>query len=145
VVWHSGHKRLSAAPGIWSVKAAAERIRLLVMNASRDKRQEINAFCAALCIAAAACFCFSFPCIRAVNKSEHIALDSKINPNDAPLGGLVSLPGIGMARAAAIIDYRQQHSSSEIEPAFGKNDDLQKVKGIGPVTVANISQWLKFD
>jgi len=29
--------------------------------------------------------------------------------------------------------------------AFETTDDLQKVKGIGPKTVENISKWLKFE
>ena len=111
-----------------------------------DERQEVNALFAAVCICAAACFCFSFSSIQKVNEPEQIALDSKINPNDAPPGSLINLPGIGMVRAAAIAAYRQQHSiCNEFEPAFRNIDDLQKVKGIGPVTAAKISEWLKFD
>jgi len=117
-----------------------------VNSTSASIRQQLRAFWVAVCIAAAISFCFSFASIQTTVDSEHIGLESKINPNDAPLGSLINLPGIGMARAAAIRTYRQQHSScSEFEPAFGRIDDLQKVKGIGPVTAAKISEWLKFD
>ncbi len=115
-------------------------------STSVNIRQQLRAFWVAVWICAAISFCFSFASIQTSVDSEHIGLYSKINPNDAPLGSLINLPGIGMTRAAAIIAYRQQHSScNKIEAAFGRIDDLQKVKGIGPVTAAKISEWLRFD
>jgi len=74
-----------------------------------------------------------------------IELDSCINPNDAPVASLVRLPGIGIGRAKAIVSYRNNFTEKAGNSrAFRNHDDLQKVKGIGPKTVQNISQWLKF-
>ena len=73
-----------------------------------------------------------------------IQVEDKINPNDAPLGSLIRLPGIGMGRAEAIITYRQAKEKEGVQ-AFQNTDDLQKVKGIGPKTAENISGWLKFE
>ena len=75
-----------------------------------------------------------------------IALDEKINPNDAPLASLVRLSGIGIGKASTIVAYRENFGRKDSgSRAFQNCDDLQKVKGIGPKTVENISQWLKFE
>jgi len=70
-----------------------------------------------------------------------IELDSRINPNDAPVSSLVRLPGIGLSRAEAIAAYRRSCEA----PAFRDAEDLQKVKGIGPRTVENIAPFLEFE
>ena len=72
-----------------------------------------------------------------------IELENRINPNNATLGSLVRLPGIGLVRATAIVSYRE--SSNRPVPPFKNCDDLQKVKGIGPKTAQNMCQWLKFE
>ena len=104
----------------------------------------------AFVIAAGVCVLFSIALaasgLLGVGQSCQIVLDEQINPNDAPLASLVRLPGIGIGRAGAIVDYRKNFSEKEPNsPAFRNCDDLQKVKGIGPKTVQNISQWLKFE
>lgn len=75
-----------------------------------------------------------------------IRLDEKINPNDAPVASLVRLPGIGISRAGEIVTYRENFVGKDSNrPAFRDYDDLQKVSGIGPKTVENISEWLRFE
>ena len=78
-------------------------------------------------------------------QSCEIELDERINPNHASVASLVRLPGIGVGRTGAIAayreDFKEEHGNN---PAFRNCDDLQKVKGIGPKTVQNISRWLKF-
>ncbi len=49
------------------------------------------------------------------------------------------LPGIGPAKAKAIVVYREQHG------AFEKLDTLIQVKGIGPRTLEKIRQYLFVD
>jgi competence ComEA-like helix-hairpin-helix protein len=80
------------------------------------------------------------------NQSCEIALQSRINPNDAPAASLIRLPGIGVSRAWAIVAYREEFSKKDSNnPAFRNCDDLCKVRGIGPQTAKNISEWLKFE
>jgi competence ComEA-like helix-hairpin-helix protein len=96
--------------------------------------------CMLLCLGLAA------STVAELRPSRRIQLESRINPNDAPLASLVRLPGIGMARAEAIATYRKRFSGQDDSgPAFETAEDLQKVKGIGPKTVQDISQWLKFE
>ncbi|MBN2181238.1 MAG: helix-hairpin-helix domain-containing protein [Sedimentisphaerales bacterium] len=82
---------------------------------------------------------------RAVNANE-ILLDSKINPNHAPLASMARLPGIGPARAEAIITYRENYRiKNGNDRPFRNLDDLQKVNGIGTKIAQNMSNWLKFE
>ena len=75
-----------------------------------------------------------------------IELESRINPNDAPVASLVRLPGIGIGRAGTIVAYREEFTEQQGEgQPFQNCSDLQKVKGIGPKTVKNINEWLKFE
>ena len=59
-----------------------------------------------------------------------------ININTADAVLLETLPGIGPAKAAAIIDYRTQHGS------FAKKEDIQNVSGIGPSTYAALEAFI---
>ena len=55
-----------------------------------------------------------------------------VNVNSADAEALKTLPGIGDAKAAAIIAYRSEHG------AFASVDDLANVSGIGPATVEKL-------
>lgn len=99
---------------------------------------------ASVCVLFSICFAIS-----SFARSEQpcgIELDERINPNSAPLGSLVRLPGIGISRAGAIVAYRENFiEEGGNGPAFRNCEDLQKVKGIGPKTIESIKQWLKFE
>lgn len=102
----------------------------------------------AFIIAVIVCVLFSVALVlnSTSGQPNKIELDSQINPNNAPLGSLVRLPGIGIVRAVAIVSYRKSLTQQDCTASVFKNcGDLQKVKGIGPKTVQNICQWLKFE
>jgi competence ComEA-like helix-hairpin-helix protein len=94
-------------------------------------------------------FCLYFALFVASAKTSGqvgIELEYRINPNDASPASLARLPGIGLARAEAIAAYREQfRQSNRGNLAFQDCDDLQNVKGIGPVTAENMCVWLKFE
>ncbi len=60
---------------------------------------------------------------------------STVNLNTASVEELMSLPGIGQAKANAIIAYRESH-------AFKAVDELVEVKGIGPKMIERMKERL---
>lgn len=107
-----------------------------------QSRIQSFAFVISVCGCVLLSFGFSASSFVAVRQPSVIELDEKINPNEAQIASLVRLPGIGISRAEAIVAYRNNFSNKS---AFRRSDDLQKVKGIGPKTIQNIGQWLKFE
>ncbi len=57
--------------------------------------------------------------------------------NTASLTELDALPGLGPTRAAAIVQYRNQHG------AFASVDDLARVPGLGSAAVARLRGYLE--
>ena len=118
------------------------------MRQTKQNRIQSFAFVTSACIA----FCFSIGFISNPGRGGQdfgrgeVELEGQINPNHAPIESLVRLPGLGPGRAGAIVVYRENFNGKKAtSPAFQNCDDLQKIKGIGPKTVQNISEWLKFD
>jgi len=114
-------------------------------DAGRSRIQFFAFMIGAFVAVAFSCF-FAARCLRSEEPGA-IELESRINPNNASTASLVRLPQIGSSRAAAIIAYRESISSSDASSraAFHNCDDLRKVKGIGPKTVKNLREWLKFE
>ena len=97
-------------------------------------------------------FCFSLILIVDQGRYESafsrrdIEIDGRVNPNSAPIESLVRLPELGIGRAGAIVAYRDDFNRKNAgSQVFQNCNDLQKVKGIGPKVVQNISEWLRFD
>ena len=115
------------------------------MREAGQKRIQSFAFVISVCVA----ICVSLGFVSEFagdGQACEIELESRINPNDASIASLVRLPGIGVGRAGAIVAYRENFNGEDGEsPAFRDCNDLQKVRGIGPKTVQNISEWLKFE
>jgi hypothetical protein len=118
------------------------------MKQVRQNRIQSFAFIIGVLLA----FCFSL--ILIINQGQYrsafsrynIELDGRVNPNNAPIESLVRLPELGKGRAGAIIAYRNYFNRKNTgSPAFQNCNDIQKVKGIGPKIVQNISEWLRFD
>ena len=59
-----------------------------------------------------------------------------INVNTADAAALMDLPGIGEAKAKAIIDYRNQFGP------FRSKADLMNVKGIGPKILEKMKPYV---
>jgi len=113
-------------------------------NAGLSSAVKLFVVAVGVCILLSVCFAFSGT--LEFKSGGEIELDSRLNPNDAPLASLIRLPGIGIGRATAIVAYRENFRRQQPNgPAFETADDLQKVKGIGPKTVENIREWLKFE
>jgi competence protein ComEA len=106
--------------------------------------------CAAFLIVVAICVVlgvfFSSGKLLSLSSSVSIETESRVNPNHAPLASMVRLPGVGISKAASIIEYREALARSQPgSVAFCSSDDLEEVSGIGPKTVERISVWLKFE
>jgi competence protein ComEA len=61
---------------------------------------------------------------------------ARISINHGTLADLDTLPGIGPAKAQAILDYRAQHG------LFKRLEDLQNVKGIGTKTYEDLKSLI---
>jgi len=142
IVWHGLPARENTA------KMA---VPLIQYDMTEVRQNRIQSF--AFVIAASVCALFTMGFVassvvgfRSASGGCAIELESRINPNDAPIASLVRLAGIGIARAETIVAYREDFSDQNgNKPAFQNPNDLQKVKSIGPKTVENISEWLKFE
>jgi len=112
----------------------------------RQSRIQSFAFVISVCVGALFSIGFAVSSLVAVREAGGIELDERINPNDAPIASMVRLPGIGIGRAEAIVACREDLSKEDSNSrAFQSCYDLQKVRGIGPKTAENISEWLKFE
>ncbi|MCX7043896.1 MAG: helix-hairpin-helix domain-containing protein [Candidatus Sumerlaeota bacterium] len=60
----------------------------------------------------------------------------KTDLNTASEGQMISIPGLGPAKARDVISYRQQHGP------FRSIEDLDKVAGIGPKTIDHLRPYL---
>lgn len=69
--------------------------------------------------------------------TEKLASGQRLNINTASAAELDKLPGIGPAKAQAIVDYRTQNGN------FKTIDDIEKVKGIKVGVFSKIKDYIK--
>ncbi len=74
---------------------------------------------------------------KTTKKAASKQIPKNININSADKDTLALLPGIGPAKADAILKYRKQNGK------FKSIDDLSKVKGIGDKTLKKLKPYLK--
>lgn len=110
-----------------------------------EERIQSLAFVIGVCVCVFLCGVFAASDCLGGRMSDEIELSDRINPNEAVVGSLVRLPGIGMGRAWGIVSYREAAFEEGRSAAFGNCSDLQKVRGIGPKTVEKIGEWLEFE
>jgi len=74
--------------------------------------------------------------VKAAGEKEKGAL---VNINEASTAELLTLPGIGEAKAAAVIDYREQNSG------FKEKEELKEISGIGEKTFEKLMDLITVD
>lgn len=78
-----------------------------------------------------------WPGCSPAQQSQRIARAREtIDPNTASVGSLIRLPEIGPRRAQAIVEYRARPGAVP----FRRLDDLERISGIGPGIVREISR-----
>jgi competence ComEA-like helix-hairpin-helix protein len=79
------------------------------------------------------------PCLVVVSRPSRVeagkAVDGVVNLNTAPAEVLALLPGIGPAKATAILAYRKRHP-------FRTVDELVRIKGVGRKMVRRLRPHL---
>jgi len=69
-------------------------------------------------------------------------VNSQLDLNTADAASLCAIPRLGVAKAQAIVDYRQQFVAAHPgERAFERMDELYGIKGIGPSTMEIVRQY----
>ena len=107
---------------------------------NNDNRWEVRPAKAAFFAGIVLCVCFLLPILTDSPKNSARTIDNKLNPNTASVCELAELPGIGNAKANAIVEYRQNKAK-----AFESAKDLENIKGIGEKTAEKLKQWFKFN
>lgn len=74
--------------------------------------------------------------VTPANSATSSSKDQLININKADIQGLTSLPGIGPAKAEAIISYREENGG------FKSVQDLMEVTGIGQKTFEKLETYI---
>ena len=111
---------------------------------SESQASQTRSFLAAFLMAAVLACLFAVMSLPGP-QGKALALSDKINPNTAPLSSLIRLPGIGPARAEAIIGLRDTALTEEGVYPFSSPDDLKVVHGIGPKTASRIEGEVTFE
>lgn len=77
--------------------------------------------------------------VPAPSTAPAVAPEGVVNINTASEDELARLPGVGPARAQAIVQLRARVRR------FGRADDLRRVRGIGPVVMRRMRPFVALD
>jgi hypothetical protein len=120
-------------------------IRSRVGHEPARRQGQALAFLVGICLAALLSFLWAGQACRSPGQGAAVCTPERINPNDASVASLMRLPGVGLTRARAIVDYRSRPAGrTSPRPAFADGQDMQRIKGFGPATVEDILPWLQF-
>src|SRR5262245_33555883 len=90
-------------------------------------------------VAFAALALLSGSALAAGNEARAVAGSGVVNVNSATADELTLLPGVGPARAQAILEYRKEHG------AFKRVEELGEVKGIGDKALERMRPHIALD
>lgn len=76
-----------------------------------------------------------------LNPTSEDRIRLRLDPNVASAAELELLPRIGPKLAKNIVAWR---TSAQVEPAFGRPEDLDQVPRIGPATIEGLRPYLRF-
>ncbi len=110
------------------------------MEAEKTRTHSLSFLLAGLFILVfAICLCVKM--WSGASDESMVELQGRINPNTAPVCSLMRLPQVGRVRAWAIFSYREEKGPG----AFECCEDMQKVRGIGPVICGSLCSLLRFE
>lgn len=95
-------------------------------------------FAAILAAGALACYPALQP-VAAYHSAAPVYREDRLNVNTATVAQLEALPGIGPEKAAAIVAQR------ELAGRYRTAQELLQVKGIGPATLDEISDFISME
>jgi competence protein ComEA len=82
---------------------------------------------------------------QAEEGARAVELPERVNPNTADAGVLAAIPVMGKAMAERIVAERETFlAANPGKTAYGKLEDLLRVKGIGPATLKKLEPYLIF-
>ncbi len=74
--------------------------------------------------------------VKIVSMDERLVFGLPIDLNTASVAALQTIPGVGPSRATAIVEDRDNNGR------FSSIDDLVRVRGIGPLTIVEIKEFV---
>jgi hypothetical protein len=98
-----------------------------------------------LCLIGSRLYPLSMADNPAVEPPRIALIEQRIDPNLADWQELTRLPGIGETLGKRIVEYRGEIlADGGRKPVFTQPEDLDPIRGIGPVRLRRLADYLKF-